>query len=127
MHRHARILVDVHPGLRLRVGWHRNPRSPVPDEQPSYLRHLGPVIPCSVHFAPMSAKILHATAARKRTLTDRCDRSGTRHEHPLSELARQHGVDPSIIHARIKCGWSFERALTTPKGQHGRMRLANVI
>ena len=25
MDRHARILVDVHPGLRLRVGWFRNP------------------------------------------------------------------------------------------------------
>ena len=25
MDRHAGILVDVHPGLRLRVGWNRNP------------------------------------------------------------------------------------------------------
>ena len=25
MHRHAGILMDVHPGLRLRVGWSRNP------------------------------------------------------------------------------------------------------
>jgi hypothetical protein len=30
MHRHARILVDVHPGLRLRVGWFRNPSLAAP-------------------------------------------------------------------------------------------------
>ena len=37
MDRHAGILVNVHPGLRLK-GWldsQPQPRSPVPDEQPS--------------------------------------------------------------------------------------------
>jgi hypothetical protein len=30
MHRHAGILVDVHPGLRLKVGWNRNPSLAAP-------------------------------------------------------------------------------------------------
>ena len=32
----------------------------------------------------------------------------------VSELARQRGIKPNIVHNRIASGWSLEKALNTP-------------
>ena len=35
-------------------------------------------------------------------------------EKSLAELAREHGVDYSLLYSRVRNGWDLEKALTTP-------------
>ena len=34
----------------------------------------------------------------------------------LSDLSKEHGLDPTIVYRRLRRGWDLERAITTPTG-----------